>query len=267
MAFLVILALAILQALTEFLPVSSSGHLMALTELFGSNTSPQTREAFFVLLHSASLLAVVVVLWKDIVAIVRSPKRWRWALAVLIACLPAGILGIALKVSGRAELLFDSLWVVAVGWLLTTVFLLASKQTRERRWSITDPGPLPVRALVLIGLAQALAVVPGVSRSGSTIATALLLGLQREESFKFSFLAALPLIAGAQLLELKNASALGTVATWTTLAAAFAVCFAVSIIALVVLRRVVTRDRLHWFAPYCLLAALATLGWLVFRPT
>ena len=267
MGLVVIIALAILQALTEFLPVSSSGHLLVLTELFGGDASPETREAFFVLLHSASLLAVVVVLRKDIVSILRSPLRWRWAAAVFITCLPAGIVGVSLKLSGRADLLFDSPWVVAAGWMVTTLFLLASARALSSRWSIADPGPLPLRALVLIGLAQALAVVPGVSRSGSTIATALLLGLQREESFTFSFLAALPLIAGAQVLELKHASALSRVAPWTTLSIAFVVCFALSIGALVVLRRVVTKDRLHWFAPYCLLAALLTLGWMVLRPT
>lgn len=259
MSLLEALLLAVLQGLTEFLPVSSSGHLVMAAELGGMPLVGSQREAYFVLLHAASLLAVVVFFGREIGRLLAGAERWRAVIAVVVGCIPAGLAAVWLKASGQTGL-FETPWVVGVAWLATGALLLVVRHAGRGAWGPFDPGyGRGLAVLLVVGLAQAIAIVPGISRSGATIAVALLLGMHREEAFRYSFLMALPLIAAAQLVELEALGPVADAASTGTLALAFGLCFAVSLASLWVLARMVRGGRLAWFAPYCLLAGLGTL--------
>ena len=260
MSLLEALVLAVLQGLTEFLPVSSSGHLVMAAELGGLPLTGDAREAFFVLLHAASLLAVVVFLAREIVGLLKGAQRMRALAAIGIGCIPAGIVGLWLKTSGSTGL-FETPWIVGAAWLATALLLFLTRRAPSASWGPFDAGfGRGVGVLLIIGCAQAIAIVPGISRSGATIAAALLLGMHKEEAFRYSFLMALPLIAAAQVLELDALGPVADAASSGGLAIAFVACFAVSLVSLWVLARMVRGGRLAWFAPYCLLAGIATLA-------
>lgn len=255
-----LLLVAIVQGLTEFLPVSSSGHLVAAAELFDLGLTGRGREAFFVLLHGASLLAVLIGLAPTWLRLLRGGAWKRTAGLALLGSVPAAAAGLGLRALGATGL-FESLALVAAGWGVTAVVLRA---TRGRNGG-TDPfhGTFPTALVLLVGAAQALALVPGISRSGATIAAALLLGTKRREAFELSFLLAIPAIGGALLLDAGELAHLPEAAGGLPLGLAFAAAFGVSLAALVLLRRVVERERLHVFAPYCALLAVATAVYLL----
>lgn len=253
MAFGLLLLIAVVQGLTEFLPVSSSGHLTLAAEVLDLELHGGTREAFFVLLHFASLLAICWWLRADLRALCTDRTRRREVLAVFVGALPAAFVGLSWKLFG-SQGLFGSLWIVGVGWLVSTGLLLATRWRTPERWTLRER--MPVAALLAIGTAQALAIVPGVTRSGATIAVALLCGMTRIEAFRYSFLISLPVILGATVLDLGAMQHVADLAGPAPLAAAFLACLAVSLGALAVLQRVVLQQRLHWFAPYCFVLAL-----------
>ncbi len=260
MSLLEALVLAVLQGLTEFLPVSSSGHLVMATELGRLPRSGEAREAFFALLHAASLLAVVVFLAREIWGLLAGKDRTRALVAVGIGCIPAGIAGLWLKTSGASGL-FETPWIVGAAWLATAALLFATRRAPEGAWGPFESGfGRGLGILLIIGCAQAIAIVPGISRSGATISAALLLGMHKEEAFRYSFLMALPLIAAAQVLELDALGPVVDAASATGLAIAFGACFVVSLASLWVLAKIVRGGRLAWFAPYCLVAGIVTLA-------
>ncbi len=253
MALGLLLLIAVLQGVTEFLPVSSSGHLTFAAEVFDLRVHGPTREALFVLLHFASLLATCWWLRADLRALCTDRTRRGEVLAIFLGALPAAVAGLTWKFFGTGDL-FGSLWLVGIGWLLSAGVLLATRWRVRETWTLR--GRLPIAALLAIGSAQALAIVPGVTRSGATIAVALLCGMTRVEAFRFSFLISLPVILGATLLDVGAMAHVADVAGPLPLAGAFVVCLAVSLGALAVLQRVVLAKRLHWFAPYCFAAAI-----------
>ena len=257
MGFGLLLLIAILQGLTEFLPVSSSGHLTLAAEWFDLQFQGEDREAYFVLLHVASLLATCWWLRRDLFELVTDSTRRSELVAIAVGTVPAAALGLWLKQRGSGDL-FDSLPLVAGGWLVSAALLFATRFPKGEGWRFAHGGwsMLPVLA---IGCAQALAIVPGVSRSGATIAVALLCGMARAEAFRFSFLISIPVIAGATLVNAGSLAHVAAVAGPGPLAATFVVCLVVSLLALAALRRAVLSRWLHWFAPYCLVAAAVAL--------
>lgn len=235
-------ALAVIQGLTEFLPVSSSGHL-ALASAFMS--IPAGSMAFEVVLHLGTLVAVLLVYGKDLVSIAGGVVRGRresrlTALSLILASVPAGMVGVFL--SERIEAVFGMPLVVSILMLLTGTVLFLTKFSPPGRG---EPG---LRRGLFIGLFQALAVLPGVSRSGMTISAGLFRGVGRSEAARFSFLLSVPAILGAAVLELPEAE-------WNTsvgvLAAGFAVSALVGYGALKLLLRFVGAGALHRFCWYC----------------
>jgi undecaprenyl-diphosphatase len=242
MSFLESVALAAIQGLTEFLPVSSSGHL-ALASAFMN--IPAGSMAFEVVLHLGTLVAVLLVYGKDLLSIAGGVLRGRresglTALSLVAASIPAGIVGVFL--SDRIEAVFGMPLVVSLLMLLTGTVLFLT------RFSPPGSGEPGMRRGVFIGLFQALAVLPGVSRSGMTISAGLFRGVGRAEAARFSFLLSVPAILGAAVLELPEAE-------WNTsfgvLAAGFAVSALVGYGALKVLLRFVGAGALHRFCWYC----------------
>lgn len=258
MAILLLLVLALLQGLTEFLPVSSSGHLVLAAELGDLSLAGRSREALFVLLHGASLLALLVGFRSDILAMVRRPMRGRALAAMLLGSLPAAGGGLALRAWG-GEGIFDSVLLAGLGWLLTAALLASSRGRGAAGWSLDGNAPLPWGRILLVGCAQAVALLPGVSRAGTTLVAALLLGADRRGAFQLAMLLGIPTIGGAFMLDVGALPALSEAAGPVPLALAFAVAFGASLLAFGWLRSVVDRAQVHRFAPYCLVLGVGAL--------
>ncbi|HEY8425964.1 MAG TPA: undecaprenyl-diphosphate phosphatase [Limnochordales bacterium] len=252
--------LGLVQGLTEFLPVSSSGHLVLVQHLLGI-TTPQL--LFDVVVHLGTLLAVLVALRTEVLAVLRGVVAWPRLLAggplaasdardgqlaawVLVGTIPAGIVGLTLD--DAIEGLFGSVRTVGLALMATAALLAVADRARGRSAGLTEVGW--GRALV-IGLAQAVAIIPGISRSGSTIAAGLLTGVQRDAAARFSFLLAAPTIAGAGLLAaLKGAS--GELASPGTavLLTGFAAAALSGYVAIRLLLATLQRGALRYFAIY-----------------
>jgi undecaprenyl-diphosphatase len=242
------------QGLTEFLPVSSDGHLAVIGHVAGVHTPGVFVE---VALHVATLGSILVVYGKRFTSLAlgvvrRQPEDLRYAGLLLLGMIPAGIVGIFLEdLIARA---FDSLWVAGVGFLVTGAALWS---TRHRG---TEGVPRPsTRGAVVIGLAQALAPLPGVSRSGMTIASGLWVGVGAVPAADFSFLMAIPLIAGAGLVEARHASADIALVGAVPLLVACLVAFVSGVFAIRFLVAMLRRGRFYAFAPYCFVVGTLTL--------
>ncbi|MEZ4219577.1 MAG: undecaprenyl-diphosphate phosphatase [Polyangiaceae bacterium] len=253
--------LGLLQGLTEFLPVSSSGHLALAGMVFDLKEGGLTLN---VMLHAGTLLATFLVLRRRVVpALVdgtrglANPRRMREteggrdALVVLVASLPTAIIGLLAR--DAVERFTSSPLVVGLGFLMTTALLVSTRWLRPG--SVESPS-LPVA--LLLGVVQGIAVLPGVSRSGSTIAMALWLKVRPDRAFDLSMLMSLPVVLGAVLLEGRH---LSTESSGVSLALVGAsVSFVVGILALLLLRTLVVRGHFSLFALWVFPLALATLA-------
>ncbi|HEY6078457.1 MAG TPA: undecaprenyl-diphosphate phosphatase [Polyangiaceae bacterium] len=253
--------LGAIQGFTEFLPISSDGHL-ALTEmLFDFSTKGL---ALNVMLHVGTLLATLVMLWPrvrpalfDGLAACVKPSLFsttpgaRDALVVILASIPTALIGLGLR--HAVERWTESPLAVGLGFLATSAVLIASRFARPG--DAEQPG---IVGALLVGVAQGLAVLPGLSRSGSTITLALFLGVRRERAFELSMLMSLPAVLGATLLEAPKAFAEPALLLPAALGAF--VAFLVGLLALGLLRRIVVAGRFAWFAAWVLPLGLATLA-------
>jgi undecaprenyl-diphosphatase len=254
----------LIQGLTEFLPVSSSGHL-ALAHLLGLGSIPKDLElAFDVLLHAATLLAIVAAFQREITLSIRAD--WRHWLVILVAVIPAGLAGLA----GRplVEAAGERWWAMGIAYLYTAGLLIFGEQ-RSKALSRSDQVPtmdlarITWREALVVGLFQILALLPGVSRSGSTIAGGLITGLSPALAVGFAFIVGLPLIAAAAAKDaidpeagfLALHAAVGT----GPLLVAFVASLGSGLGAIALLKWVVNRRRLVWFAIYCALIGVVCL--------
>lgn len=243
--------LGLLQGLTEFLPVSSSGHLEIAKSLFGIN--PEESFFFTVAVHGATVLSTLVVFRKEIVRIVEGAFKFRmndetaYVLKIIVSMIPVGLAGILLK--EPVEDLFNGNMIFVGLMLVVTAILLALAhfiRKRDRTIGYLDA--------LIIGIAQAIAVIPGISRSGATIATGLIIGNSRNEIAKFSFLMVLVPVIGANLLEIISGGAVtGTTGTGIIIIG-FTTAFISGYLACRWMIALVRNSRLIWFALYCLTA-------------
>ena len=258
MSWLEALILGIIQGLTEFLPVSSSGHLEIGTVVLGVQTSDNL--LFAVLVHLATALATIVVFWNDIKTILVDLIKFKWndsmsfIVKISISMIPVFFIGIFLK--DESESLFTgNLLLVGFMLLITSLLLLFAhfKKSGKKEVSYIDS--------ILIGLAQAMAVLPGISRSGSTIATALLLGVERSKAARFSFLMVLVPILGASLLELKDFLEEPTAhaISFSSLTIGFVSAFIAGYVACKWMIAIVRKGKLTYFAAYCALVGILAI--------
>lgn len=187
--------LGIVQGLTEFLPISSSGHLVLFQKYFGLKESVLT---FDVLLHLGTLVAVLAVFWKDIVSMIKRPWQ-KLTLLIIMATIPTGLLGLGLK--DFFEGLFESGRTIGVEFIATGFIIWLADRIRPRNKGVED---ISYFDAVFVGLMQGIAILPAISRSGLTIAGSLFRGINREAAARFSFLVSIPAIAGAAVLDLKD---------------------------------------------------------------
>lgn len=248
--------LGLVQGLTEFLPVSSSGHLVLAEAIAGVETPGVFVE---VALHVATLGSVLVVygarLWSVASGVLRGrPADLRYAGLLLAATVPAGVVGLAFQ--DAVERAFDSLAFVGVAFVVTGLALWSTRRVRA-----AERGEPSWSEALAIGVAQAAAVLPGISRSGSTVSAGLWCRLSPARAAEFSFLMAVPVIAGAALLEARDAAADVSAVGLAPLVASCAVALASGIWAIRLLVRLLQHGRFHAFAPYCWAVGGATLGY------
>lgn len=248
--------LGLIQGLTEFLPVSSSGHLEIAKSLFGIN--PEESFYFTVAVHGATVLSTLAVFWKEIIRLITGAIRFRmneetaYVLKIIVSMIPVGLAGILLK--EPVEALFNGNMIFVGSMLIVTAMLLTIAhfiRKRERNIGYLD-------ALV-IGIAQAIAVIPGISRSGATIATGLIIGNSRNEIAKFSFLMVLVPVIGANLLEIISGEAVTGSAGTGIILIGFMAAFISGYLACRWMIALVRNSRLIWFALYCLAAGLVAM--------
>ncbi len=245
--------LGMIQGVTEFLPISSSGHLVIFQQLFGLQGD---YVLFDVVLHVATLGAIIVFFWKDILKITRQET-----LAIVIGTLPAGLVGIFLKES--IEHLFQSPQLVGIA-LLVTGFLNFFTDRQLNQKQAEGQQSVTTRQGFFIGVVQALAITPGISRSGSTVAAGTGLGLSREKAFQFSFLLGIPAIAGAGLIQFKDVVTTGLpsqiLVTQSLVGAGAA--FLVGLLSLYLFKLVMKRAKFEIFGYYCLVVGILTFLFL-----
>ncbi len=249
--------LGIVQGLTEFLPVSSSGHLQLVNELLGTNLDPESDLTFSLTLHAATVLSTIVVLWAEIWRLIKGvfsrtfTQEQAYVLKIVISMIPIGIVGLFFK--DYIEIAFSSIVVVGVMLLVTALLLTFAYYAKPR-----VKEQLSYRDAFIIGLSQAVAVLPGLSRSGTTIATGLLLGNNKQSIAQFSFLMVLPPILGNALLDCLKGDFGGGVDT-IPLVAGFLAAFITGCLACKWMIDVVKRGKLIWFAAYCAVAGIVAL--------
>lgn len=255
--------LGIVQGITEFLPISSDGHLViahALLKRFGISSASQTSNLTFdVILHIGTLAAIVVLYRRELIGLWHRPHL---CALIVVATVPAVLVGFSVDDLVEAVGEHETWGPVSagVGLLITAAFLFIGQRTERNEIPLER---LTLRDAIGIGVLQALAIAPGISRSGSTIAGGLWRGLRRDAAATFSFLMAVPVIAGAATLKLVKlfSQHSETPPRWDVLTLGTITSFVVGLLALRILIRVVTRGKLHWFAYYCVAVGTATLVW------
>ena len=250
--------LGIVQGLTEFLPVSSSGHLQIANEILGTDLDPEGNLAFSLTLHAATVLSTIVILWAEIAKLVKGifsrtfTEEQAYLIKIVISMVPVGIVGLFFK--DYIEAAFSTIAVVGVTLLITSALLAFAYYAKPRQKQT-----ISYRDSFIIGLAQAVAVLPGLSRSGSTIATGLLLGNNKQSVAQFSFLMVLPPILGNALLDCLKGDFGGGVEALPMISG-FIAAFVTGCIACKWMINIVKRGKLIWFAVYCALAGLVALA-------
>ena len=248
--------LGLIQGLTEFLPVSSSGHLEIAKSLFGIN--PEESFYFTIAVHGATVLSTLVVFWKEIVRLISGAFKFKmneetsYILKLIISMVPVGIAGLLLK--DPIEKMFNGN-IVFVGFMLliTATLLALAHFIRKRERSI---GYLDA---LIIGIAQAIAVIPGISRSGATISTGLMIGNRKDEIAKFSFLMVLVPVIGANILEILTGDASSGNAGIVIILIGFVAAFVSGYLACKWMIGLVKRSKLIWFSIYCAIVGLLSV--------
>lgn len=246
--------LGTLQGITEFLPISSSGHLVIGQKILGISIAGNV---FEVVVHLGTLGSVLIIFWPDILQLIKSLKSettQKYIFTIVLGTLPAVIVGFLFKdVISEA---FENIRVVAVALMITGIILLSTKFVKTKLKDISISNGL------LIGIAQAIAIVPGISRSGITIGLGMYLGIAPEKAAKFSFLLAIPAIAGAGFLTgLDIIDSSEPTIPWSVLIVGFLSSLLVGWISLKWLLGLIKSGKFHWFGVYCLLVGI--LSWTI----
>ena len=254
------LVLGLIQGLTEYLPVSSSGHLAIGSALFG--IQGEENLTFTIMVHVATVLSTLVILWKEVDWIFKGLFKFqmndetKYFLNIVVSMIPVGIVGVFFK--DTVEDVFGSgLMIVGAMLVLTSVLLAFSYYAKPRQKE-----KISLRDAFIIGLAQACAVMPGLSRSGSTIATGLLLGNKKEKLAQFSFLMVIPPILGEALLDVVKAmkgEAVSAGIDTLPLIVGFAAAFLSGCMACKWMINIVKKGKLIYFAIYCAIAGVVTM--------
>lgn len=263
--------MGILQGVAEFLPISSSGHLALFQHFFGMENFEETQMFFTVLLHFGTLISVFVVYWRDIVDMVREfclgvatlagrgdgkapPPARRMVMMIIVATLP---LFVMILFKGAIETLFANTLLVSCALIVTGFILFFSDRLAKGRKTAKNATALDA---LIVGVGQAIAIIPGISRSGTTISVGMMRGFERSFAVRFSFLLSIPAVLGATVLELKDALAVGfDTALLPAYLVGVAVAAVVGYFAIRLVKTLADKGKFGMFAYYCWAVGLGSL--------
>lgn len=256
--------LGIVQGLTEFLPVSSSGHLELAKYFLGDQSGAEQSLLMTVTLHVATSLSTIVVFWKDIAKIFKGLFAFKWneetqfAAKIVVSMIPAVIVGLLFE-KQIEEMFTRNILFIAAMLGVTGILLLVAHQAKKTGKPVTFLNAL------IVGIAQAIAITPGISRSGATIGTSVILGIDREQAARFSFLMVVPLILGKLAKDLLGGE-YGDTESAGSLAIGFIFAFLTGLFACSLMIRIVKNSKLIYFSIYCFVVAAAVATYvLVFK--
>tara|TARA_A100000171_G_scaffold52542_1_gene71461 strand:- start:209 stop:1000 length:792 start_codon:yes stop_codon:yes gene_type:complete len=252
------IVLGIIQGLTEFLPVSSSGHLELGKAIMGDTTVPEESLLFTVVLHFATALSTIVVFRKDIWEIVSGLLKFTWneetqfVVKIIVSMIPAAIIGVLFE--EELESFFGgSIAFVGAMLIVTAVLLWLADRAKNTGKKVSFSNAF------VIGIAQAIAMLPGISRSGATISTSVLLGNDKSKAARFSFLMVVPLIFGKIAKDVLSGDLTSEATNFTTLGLGFVAAFIAGLFACTWMIALVKKSKLSWFAIYCLIVGIIAI--------
>ncbi len=263
MSFLEALILGIVQGLTEFLPVSSSGHLELAKAIQGQELTGESSILMTVVLHFATALSTLVVFRKEVWEIIRGLLQFKvneqflFSVKIVLSMIPAALIGVMFE--EEIDRLFEG-QVLLVGCMLFITGLLLFLADRAKDTS----QPVGFGHSIIIGIAQAIAILPGISRSGATIGTSVLLGIDRERAARFSFLMVVPLILGKVAKDILSDEFSTSGVSMTAISVGFIAAFVTGVLACTWMIALVKRSKLSWFAYYCFFAGTGAVAWSFF---
>jgi undecaprenyl-diphosphatase len=256
--FLDSFVLGIVQGLTEFLPVSSSGHLELGKALLGDTSVPKESMIFTVVLHFATALSTIVVFRKDILEIIFELLKFEWnsdtqfIFKIIISMIPAALIGVFFET--ELESLFsNNIVLVGAMLIITGLLLLLADRAQNTTKNVN------FKNAFVVGIAQAVAILPGISRSGATISTAVLLGIDKTKAARFSFLMVIPLIFGKIFKDLFSGELTYESAQFSSLSLGFIAAFLSGLVACTWMIRLVKNSQLKYFAYYCGLVGIIAI--------
>jgi len=252
--------LGVIQGLTEFLPVSSSGHLELAKFFLGDTSAGEESLLMTIVLHAATALSTIVIFRKDITEIIgglfqfRNNEAWQFSLKIIVSMLPATLIGLLFE--DYVEQLFArQIPLVAAMLVITGLLLFLADRAKASSKAVRFSDAL------LIGIAQAIAILPGISRSGATISTSVLLGIDRTQAARFSFLMVVPLIIGKMAKDVLDGEFIGSPHV-LELGVGFAAAFFTGLLACTWMIKLVQKSQLRYFSVYCFMVAIiAMLAW------
>ncbi len=263
MSIIEALILGIVQGLTEFLPVSSSGHLELGKAILGDQSLPEESLLFTVVLHAATALSTIVIFRKDIVDLIKglfqfkNNEQFKFSLKIVLSMIPAAVAGVLFD--EEIESLFGG-QIMLVGFMLLVtgllLFLADKAKNTTKQVSYTNS--------ILIGISQAIAILPGISRSGATISTSVLLGIDREKAARFSFLMVVPLILGKMAKDILSGDLAASQTDVSILIVGFVAAFIAGLFACKWMISLVKRSQLKYFAYYCFIVGIGAVAYTLF---
>ena len=260
MSYLEAIILGLIQGLTEFLPVSSSGHLEIAKALFGDNSLPEESLTFTVILHFATALSTLVIFRKEVLEIFKGIFQFKWneefqfALKIIISMLPAVVIGVLFE--EQLESFFGGkLLLVGCMLLVTALLLLLADRAKNTTKNVSFNNAF------LIGISQAIAMLPGISRSGATISTSVLLGIDRTRAARFSFLMVVPLIFGKVAKDILGGEISLESSQIGVMSIGFVAAFISGLFACNWMITLVKKSKLSYFAIYCAIVGTIAIGY------
>ena len=256
--------LGIIQGLTEFLPVSSSGHLELGKAILGDNSVPKESLLFTVVLHFATALSTIVVFRKDILSLLKGIFKFKWnedlqfATKIAVSMIPAVIVGLFFE--EQLEALFGgNILLVGCMLIVTAILLFLADKAKDTQKKVS------FKNAFVIGISQAVAMLPGISRSGATISTSVLLGNDKTKAARFSFLMVVPLIFGKIAKDILGGELTYDSANFTSLGIGFVAAFVAGLFACTWMISLVKKSKLSYFAIYCVIVGLIAIGFSLFN--